>query len=153
MAGMARKLRIAVSVFFALVAVALCVLWVRSYWWWDVVVFNRQQNAIDGTSAFGSVGIGIVPKQLPADTGFFAYEANAPFRKEFYETSTLGFQLQHFAPGQGRIIVPIWLPIACFLALSAATWLRWSSRFSLRTMLIAMTLIAVVLGLGVWLAS
>jgi hypothetical protein len=28
---MARKLRIAASVFFAVVAVALCVLWVRSY--------------------------------------------------------------------------------------------------------------------------
>ena len=32
---MARNLRIAASVFFALLIVALCVMWVRSYWFWD----------------------------------------------------------------------------------------------------------------------
>ena len=37
-------------------------------------------------------------------------------------------------------------------ALAAAPWIRWSRRFSLRTLLIATTLVAVVLGLIVYAA-
>ena len=42
-----------------------------------------------------------------------------------------------------------WLPALLFAAVAAIPWLRW--RFSLRTLLIATTLVAVVLGLIVWL--
>jgi len=34
---MARKLRIAVSVFFGLLTVKMCMLWVRSFYWYDLV--------------------------------------------------------------------------------------------------------------------
>jgi hypothetical protein len=45
----------------------------------------------------------------------------------------------------GRLVrTPHWLPILLSAALVAAPWLRW--RFSLRTLLIATTLVAVVLG-------
>ena len=43
---MRRRVRIAVSVFFGVVAVALCVLWVRSYWWRDVVWRLRPNNVL-----------------------------------------------------------------------------------------------------------
>jgi hypothetical protein len=39
-----------------------------------------------------------------------------------------------------------WVCIAIFLGLVALPWLPWSNRFSLRTLLIAMTLVAVGLG-------
>jgi hypothetical protein len=49
------------------------------------------------------------------------------------------------------VTVPDWFLIGVALALSAAPWIRWSNRFSLRTLLIATTLVAVALGLIVWL--
>jgi hypothetical protein len=48
------------------------------------------------------------------------------------------------------VILPDWFLIIIFAALSAAAWLGWSNRFSLRTLLITTTLIAVLLGLVVW---
>ena len=44
--------------------------------------------------------------------------------------------------------IPYWFLTLFSAALAAAPWLRW--RFSLRTLLLAITLIAVVLGLIVW---
>jgi hypothetical protein len=43
-----------------------------------------------------------------------------------------------------------WAAVLLMLALTAAPWFPWSKRFSLRTLLIATTLVAVVLGLVVW---
>jgi hypothetical protein len=48
--------------------------------------------------------------------------------------------------------VPYWIPALVLGALSAAPWIRWSSRFSLRTLLIATTLVAAALGLVVYAA-
>lgn len=42
-----------------------------------------------------------------------------------------------------------WLPAGVFAALAAMPWLRW--RFSVRTLLIATTLLAALLGLSAWL--
>ena len=47
--------------------------------------------------------------------------------------------------------VPYWSIAVGFVALGAATWINWDGRFSLRTLLIATTLLAVMLGLIVWL--
>ena len=59
----------------------------------------------------------------------------------------------HFA-----IVAPHWVFALVFAFLAFAPWAKnigppVPSRFSLRTMLIAVTLVAVVLGLGIWLAS
>ena len=45
---------------------------------------------------------------------------------------------------------PYWLPTGLAVTSSAVPWLPWSARFSLRTLLIATTLVAVVLGLAVY---
>ena len=44
--------------------------------------------------------------------------------------------------------VPAWFPVVLFALLAAAPWIRW--RFSLRTLLIATTLIAVGVGLAAY---
>jgi hypothetical protein len=49
------------------------------------------------------------------------------------------------------ISLPFWLPTISLLALSVSRWLR--SRFTLRTLLIATTLVALVLGLAVYVTS
>jgi hypothetical protein len=46
-----------------------------------------------------------------------------------------------------------WMCVTVFVGLVCLPWLRWSNRFSLRTLLIATTLVAVVLGLAVWLSA
>ena len=48
------------------------------------------------------------------------------------------------------VIVPDWFFIGVAAVLSAAPWIRWSNRFSLRTLLITTTVVAVLLGLVVW---
>lgn len=44
-----------------------------------------------------------------------------------------------------RICIPQWFPVLLSATLAAAPWIR--SRFSFRTLLIAVTLVAVMLGL------
>jgi hypothetical protein len=50
-----------------------------------------------------------------------------------------------------RICGPHWFPVLLSAAFAAAPWFRRTWKFSLRTLLIATTLVAVVLGLIVWL--
>ena len=57
-----------------------------------------------------------------------------------------------FGGTNGRIvIVPFWMAVLSTGSLATAPWVRWSKRFRVRTLLIATTLVAVVLGLIVWL--
>jgi hypothetical protein len=48
------------------------------------------------------------------------------------------------------LILPHWFPVLLFATFAAIPWLV-PRRFSLRTLLIATTLVAAVLGLAVWL--
>ncbi len=50
---------------------------------------------------------------------------------------------------RGNVIAPDWFYVILFATLAALSWIR---RFSLRTLLIATTVIAAVLGLIVWLS-
>ena len=135
-----RKLRIAWSVAWGITGVLLCVLWVRSYWWAEIsnpVMTARLPRAmLDGKLIYTEVQTRpnryepdpIVTSYLP---GFIVFSYN-------------GFTVSGFATA-----IPPWAlmpPVAFAVALP---WLHW--HFSLRTLLIATTLIAVVLGLIVWL--
>jgi hypothetical protein len=48
--------------------------------------------------------------------------------------------------------IPLYFPTLIAATLAAIPWIRRSNRFSLRTLLIATTLVAIVLGLVVWLS-
>ena len=47
------------------------------------------------------------------------------------------------------LILPHWFLAVAAITLAGVPWLRWSARFSLRTLLIATTLVAAVLGMAV----
>jgi hypothetical protein len=142
-----RKLRIAWSVAWGVAAVLLCVLWVRSYWCRDVLtgpsqtagesyVFSQQGEmqylwdsrvTPDAVWQFSTYPVQDWHTRLSAEIGHW-------------------YRLKGFC----SVVVPHWAFLLSVTAIAASSWLSY--RFSLRTLLIATTLVAVVLGLIVWLA-
>lgn len=149
-----RRLRIGWTVFFAVLTVALCVLWVRSYWRTDTVVgplWHSQSFNIVSTQ--GKLGLAMFVAHSPiqyfeASTGVYR-EGILIFAHSRY-CNQLGFR--YFVDeSHVYVVAPHWFIIPIPIALSALPWLpRWSTRFSLRTMLIATTLIAAAMGAMVW---
>lgn len=163
-----RRLRIAWSIAWGVVAVLLMVMWVRSYSWFDAARIDPIYKAysIGGQSGSGGLTLDCVNSFTP---GFpqttFRYqctrldELKAGLRQSGYSDPFpsrvwgYGFEAR-LSRNFIRVIVPYW-----FLALAAASgvalpWLPWhklSWRFSLRTLLIVTTLVGLVLGAVVWL--
>ncbi len=130
-----RKLRIAWSVAWGIVAVLLVALWVRSYWVGDNIDMRRFGLA----SARGVAGVEW-GQEMPSQRT--AWSTWAPDLK-------IGDKSLSFTARDGEILVavPIWLLATVSATCAGVPW----SRFSLRTVLIATTLAAVGLGLIVWL--
>ena len=142
-----RKLRIAWSVFCGLACVLLIVLWVRSYWWTDSIWRYTPTSGTRIDSLYGKIIIkvasvaGAVPavevdansykNSLPTETAFI--------RMKFY----VGF-LRRPEPNGFDLFIPYWSPVSAFATVGTLSWIPW--RFSLRTLLIATTLTAAVLG-------
>jgi hypothetical protein len=145
-----RKLRIAWSVMCGIACVLLIVLWVRSY---SVVDFWSLP-----ITAQYSITLGSVPGEIPIGiTGYADTTAThlitVPTEKWQTEATTVPSALFGGITRVERDVqvwVPSWFLVASTAAFAIVPWLRW--RFSLRTLLIATTLVAVLLGLIVWLA-
>jgi hypothetical protein len=142
-----RKLRIAWSVAWGTVAVLLCLLWVRSYWRQDSVqgfVTSTYEVGISSHKGQGSLSLYAINGYRTYYSGWNWSSKEVSGRNPdwgfSYSSSFWGFTIK--AP---QIVL-----MACIGTLAAAPWLPFK-RFSLRTSLIATTLIAVVLGLIVWL--
>ena len=145
-----RKLRIAFSVVCGIACVLLIVLWVRSYKseeWWQGHLIGDQNFVL--TSVTGHVNLSTM------------YMAHARLLWGILSRSkeSSGGQLSPMWPRGSQfglkresdhfdVVVPHWFAVLSFAALATIPWLRW--QFSLRTLLIATTLVAVVLGLIVW---
>jgi hypothetical protein len=143
-----RKLRIAWSVSCGLGCVLLVVLWVRSYWWIDVFTFPQSSQ--------GALGIGSINARImfggTDDETFplweWLVEPNRQSAKllPWFEVSTRSAAFEIYAPD--------WLVAILTISLAVLPWIRQLSwRFSLRTLLIATTLVAVMLGLLAYAAS
>jgi hypothetical protein len=151
-----RRLRIAASVFFAAVTVALCVLWVRSHWMghsWELGFGTTSARCV---AVVGQIGAGVElrkPGQWIFD--FDLYWLDNDVRQKTARLTTYGFGYI-VDPNLSLLIVPLWLPIGVTATTAWACGccqIHQFRRFSLRTLLIATTLVAVVLGLGVWAAG
>ena len=67
--------------------------------------------------------------------------------------SAMGFAVFR-DPIRGRYLtVPNWFLVSLIGSLAAVPWIKWSKRFSLRTLLIATTLVAVLLGAIIYAAK
>jgi hypothetical protein len=143
-----RRVRIAASVFFGVLTVALCVLWVRSHYRGDTVVFGISDHR--GFVVDSSSGILFVNY-----LHYFGSETSTPkvmLSKWWVGSAPPGEFLTAWVNevgGTTYVKFPHLLLALTSGTLAAACWLRL--RFSLRATLTATTLVAVVLGLVVWL--
>jgi hypothetical protein len=143
-----RKLRIAFSVTCAIACVLLIALWVRSYWWSGIIVSNRWDPIV--VVSHGHV--------------FYDADYSYPWSRDIQppymiRRSDYWYKIQNIwnPDGSGlninkfRARVSIWPFVLGSVAATIFPWLWWLRwRFSLRTLLIATTLVAVVLGLVVY---
>jgi hypothetical protein len=142
-----RKLRIAWSVVWGIACVLLIVLWVRNY---EVSIskeilvtpdYRFYLVSVQGTLAIERwyrefVGSELTPIFLKADLTRLATNGGIYVRRS--STGTID-----------SVSISFWLLFLGDTVIASVPWIRW--RFSLRTLLIATTLVAVVLGLIVWL--
>jgi hypothetical protein len=164
LAPMLKYLRIAVTALSLTACVLLIALWVRSYYGMDGRVFGWSYNrSLAVASLCGEVGvvhfpkmnyIGISPnkklnwEEFPHypyssinNTGYpRVTRRQPPFRADFR------WCRQRYTWYVG---VPYWFLTLSTVAIGAASWIRPSRRFSLRTLLITTALVATVL----WIAS
>jgi hypothetical protein len=166
-----RKLRIAWSVACGIACVLLIVLWVRSYWWVEIYCGQISAKRFLGIGILpGAIGgsiddVGISRRDtLPTDKWLESTErilsqvainqkrikqSNPQKLKQLRPPPPLPSRIWGvFLFRTGQVFVPFW-----FLSLLTATsatlpWVKWAKRFSLRALLIATTLVAVVLGLA-----
>ncbi len=144
-----RKVRIAWSVFWGLAAVLLIVLWVRSYWQWDTIwSLPVIQHGVGMSSAEGRAY-------------FFLYSSPP---RSLWQARTItadislnwqSWQRRMTFAGFGTcwlertpiLLLPLWFCTSLIASFATVPWLphvHW--RFTLRALLIATTLVAVVLG-------
>jgi hypothetical protein len=153
-----RKLRIAWSVFCGLATVLLIALWARSYYWFDAWRIDPIYKAysIGGQSGAGCFVLDGVNSFTPAfPQTKFRYRGTTldPFMPELPPSSRVwgGFSARIEGRDYFSFCVPYWFLVLAATTFAGIPWLPWwSSRFSLRTLLIATTLVAVVLGVIVW---
>jgi hypothetical protein len=148
-----RKLRIAWSVVWGLATVLLIVLWVRSYYRVESLISPIGRSRFLSFNTFPNRFVFGVIDESPSKTwaviSIPADEYIASFDRNIGEPPPV-LAIQFGVINNDSIVVPCWFGLLFTTTLWALPWLPF--RFSLRTMLIATTLVAVVLGLIVWLS-
>jgi hypothetical protein len=156
-----RPLRIAVSVVCGILCLALIVLWMRSYSWADELTLASRLRL---TSIYGYI-------QYMGPFGRYSFEEDwdylcwRPSSDEIRAVTQTEATMNDLDPkikawlNQFRGVrrpsiawlgsVPYWIVVCVAATLTVAPWIPWSNRFSLRTLLLATTLVAAMLGLAV----
>jgi hypothetical protein len=164
-----RKLRIAWSLAWGLVAVLLIALWVRSYWYDDGIYYlpgSHPSKVVGFESVHGNIMPFSIQRGGIAGEKWHVFSGQIgrmPGHLDLMEIGTVDSKLIHSskwfrsfgwltAPNYFFFSVPHWFIALVAVALGSVSWFPWipPHRFTLRTLLIGMTLLAVVLGLAVW---
>lgn len=142
-----RYLRIAFSATCLIACVLLCVLWVRSYSYYDQVSIPISANRIVGCgSKSGTFAISTTNDPMMVKW------VGGKCKRLTVEIEEIKSVINYKPPGvkKFRLIFPYVVVMPASIICAAAPWIHWTKRFSLRTMLITTTLVAVVLGFWVW---
>jgi hypothetical protein len=150
-----RKLRIAWSVGCGALCLLLIALWVRSYSRWGGFAISPVKDTV--VQVYGvkgraelliahAVGYGASPQFhiTPIDPINDESVAILDDRMQRLASPRLGFGFWAGSNG-ALVIVPGWFLVSVAAASAVSPWLPW--RFSLRTLLIASTLVAIILGI------
>lgn len=134
---MLRPLRIAVSVVIGLCCVLVIVLWVRSYGQEDIISFGQSGSSMSHFVLLrGSLVICSAGNDPSNPGGWRKYAA--------WEPGLLGFS--GFSTATSKSVkLPLWFLLALLALISLLPWT--ANRFSLRTALVATTLVSLTLGL------
>jgi hypothetical protein len=146
-----RKLRIAWSVLCGMLCLLLVVLWVRSYLYHDIVALSwnsKQGIRIDAVS--GGATFMYIDWRSRGNLKAWSVVSLSLDKFQFFPISgddevIAGLLFQRLTDGY-VVILPFWFFTPMTGIAAAIPWL-W--RFSLRTLLIGMTLIAILLGIAV----
>jgi hypothetical protein len=151
---MLHYLRIAVTALSLTACVLLIALWVRSYRWEDYLSVNLPGSRVFIFHSW----IGGTAWRWERD------EMPKLWNKERMLIAPILQDLGGVPPdwtegfvgvlqGGRGVVVPYFALVTVFAFVAAAPWIDWSQSFSLRTLLIATTLIAVGLGVVIWAAK
>jgi hypothetical protein len=142
-----RKLRIAWSVVCGVACVLLIVLWVRSHSKWDRLFYHLPSGGTAGFSSWdGNIIVGVEYSRGASYSRGFEFESQLTSQWQL-DPSERGFLFMRDS-SEFAVGMPHWFPIILSAVIAAVPWAK--QRFSLRTLLIATTLVAVVLGLIAW---
>jgi hypothetical protein len=150
-----RKLRIAWSVGCCVAALLITVWWVRSYSWYDTGYCPlRSPDMLIVTSWRGGLYV-YAGRDVPYRTGWFptGWGKESTSYIHIVPSTVRAPNWNYEADSYGvHILFPLWFAALFPWALAAAPWIGFFSyRFSLRTLLIATTVVAVTLGTIIWL--
>jgi hypothetical protein len=148
-----RKLRIAFSAVCGIACALLLVLWLASYNRLVEVRGSFSPLLVELTSVNGSVRLLIWKESSKTvrPTGVFSSgSSDGSFYWSLRSLSPLGVSVSgsNFEAWSAH-----WLLALAALGLTVAPWISWSKSFSLRTLLIGMTLVAAILGALVYAIS
>jgi hypothetical protein len=140
-----RKLRIAWSVAWGVLCLLLIVLWVRSFTWADQYgvrissIYHLMANSqLGGVSFYFDNSPSVINTTRLVDSLY----------PEGLKPQMLGrVYFIHRQIGGGA---PYWLLALASAITATIPWKPWNWRFSLRTLLIGMTVVALILGMVVW---
>jgi hypothetical protein len=151
-------LRIAFSATCLIACVLLIALWVRSYWTEESLNhFNFPEGRIHRiVSTYGTLRLHYATNTLLVAPGRISqwratsqWHDNRKLTAEKTEiirkSNSQQFRWTNRRPSSLTVKAPYWLVTLLIAASGVAPWIRW--RFSLRALLIATTLVAMVLGL------
>ncbi len=131
------------------------VLWIRSSQKLDVIYISLSPSLCVYFGSFsGTFDVGVMQSSSPPHSYWQSSEVersrqNSLASSRKYYTGVWG-RFAFMNDERINVFVPNWFLIGTMLSLAAAPWVHWSTKFSLRTLLITTTLVAAVLGLIVW---
>jgi hypothetical protein len=140
--AMLKYLRIAVTALCLPACVLLIALWVRSYWRLDILEQRTGLQAVQISSVKGCIAIGHLDRTTIGKSYLSVAAGDAA---DWRKGGVLGFAYYDDSFVRA-FILPHWLPALFLAAIAVIPWISRSWRFSLRTLLIALTLVAVGLG-------
>lgn len=150
-----RLIRTAATAVFACLGVFFLTLWLHNFWRSDVawaplphggnVVLASHRGQLTATIDVPSSLIRRGQRPPTPPWGAQCYVVSRDEQRESLWPSAKAFRCRRVPfTGEIEMQAPYWSLIPLSLTLAAAPWVRWSKRFSLRALLIAMTLIAVI---------